>query len=148
MKGTLRGGGGGGGLRPCAPRVHGRRGTLGRRRRLPSSGLLSAADPFQREMQQVLVGFQEEFVGEAAQPDDDDFVASLPAGLVRWWGRVGACDVTGAGLCRALCMRVCGSRAVQAEGIEPAPSWHEPGDSTTDTAPTTTHHRHTATDGT
>ena len=41
-----------------------------------------------------------------------------------------------------------GSGAMQAAGIEPAPSRHEPGDSTTDTAPTTIHHMHTATVGT
>ena len=41
-----------------------------------------------------------------------------------------------------------GSGAMQAAGIEPAPSRHEPGDSTTNTAPTTTHYMHTATDGT
>ena len=56
-----------------------------------------------------------------------------------------------------LCVCVCvlpsscllfGSRAMQAAGIEPAPSWHEPGDSTTDTSPTTTHYTHASTDGT
>ena len=46
---------------------------------------------------------------------------------------------------RYVCTCVC---VCMAGGIEPAPSRHDPGDSTTDTAPTTTHYMHTATDGT
>ena len=48
----------------------------------------------------------------------------------------------------AKCVCVCVCRAMQAAGIEPAPSRHEPGDSTIDTAPTTTHYTRASTNGT
>ena len=50
--------------------------------------------------------------------------------------------------CTSVCVCVCVCWAMQAAGIEPAQSRNEPGDSTTDTAPTTTYCTHASTDGT
>ena len=62
-------------------------------------------------------------------------------------GGRGGGEGEGVSECVCVCVCVFGSRAMQAAGIEPAPSRHEPGDSTTDTAPTTTQYMHTRVPG-
>ena len=58
--------------------------------------------------------------------------------------RSATCSVSCLQQLRLLILRFCGG-AMWAVGIEPAPSGHEPGDSTTDTAPTKRQHTHTDT---